>query len=58
MLPWRNWLARKTVNLEVGGSSPPGSVVLKYDFKLFKNAFIFQWQKARLVNVKPVFDSQ
>jgi hypothetical protein len=24
-LPWRNWLARLTVNQEVGGSSPPGS---------------------------------
>ena len=23
-LPWRNWLARSTVNREVGGSSPPG----------------------------------
>ena len=24
-LPWRNWLARSTVNRKVGGSSPPGS---------------------------------
>lgn len=24
--PWRNWLARLTVNQEVGGSSPPGDV--------------------------------
>ena len=22
--PWRNWLARSTVNRKVGGSSPPG----------------------------------
>ena len=29
MLPWRNWLARSTVNRKVGGSSPPGSVVLR-----------------------------
>ncbi len=27
-LPWRNWLARSTVNRKVGGSSPPGSGVL------------------------------
>ena len=25
VLPWRNWLARSTVNRKVGGSSPPGS---------------------------------
>ena len=25
MLPWRNWLARSTVNRKVGGSNPPGS---------------------------------
>ena len=25
LLPWRNWLARSTVNRKVGGSSPPGS---------------------------------
>ena len=24
MSPWRNWLARSTVNRKVGGSSPPG----------------------------------
>ena len=29
MLPWRNWLARSTVNRKVGGSSPPGSGVLR-----------------------------
>ena len=40
MLSWRNWLARKTVNLEVGGSSPPGSVVLKYDFYKLKFALV------------------
>ena len=28
-LPWRNWLARSTVNRKVGGSSPPGSGVLR-----------------------------
>ena len=26
MLPWRNWLARSTVNREVEGSNPSGSV--------------------------------
>lgn len=26
--PWRNWLARSTVNREVGGSSPPGGAYL------------------------------
>ena len=26
LLPWRNWLARSTVNREVEGSSPSGSV--------------------------------
>ena len=29
VLPWRNWLARSTVNRKVGGSSPSGSVVLR-----------------------------
>ena len=28
-LPWRNWLARSTVNRKVGGSSPPGCGVLR-----------------------------
>jgi hypothetical protein len=27
-LPWRNWLARLTVNQEVGSSSLPGSAFL------------------------------
>ena len=28
MLPWRNWLARSTVNRKIGGSSPPEDVLL------------------------------
>ena len=27
-IPWRNWLARPTVNREVAGSSPAGIVFL------------------------------
>ena len=36
-LPWRNWLARSTVNRKVGGSSPPGSddFYLKSSFRIF-----------------------
>ena len=33
MLPWRNWLARSTVNRKVGGSSPPGSGVLRKELE-------------------------
>ena len=32
VLPWRNWLARSTVNRKVGGSSPPGSDLLEQNF--------------------------
>ena len=32
-LPWRNWLARLTVNQEVGGSSPPGSASFYFSKK-------------------------
>ena len=28
--PWRNWLARSAVNRKVGGSSPPGGVILNF----------------------------
>ena len=35
-LPWRNWLARSAVNRKVGGSSPPGSGVLKRSLKTEK----------------------
>ena len=33
VLPWRNWLARSTVNRKVGGSSPPGSGVLRKELQ-------------------------
>ena len=36
VLPWRNWLARSTVNRKVGGSSPPGSE-LYYQKIQFRN---------------------
>ena len=34
-LPWRNWLARSTVNRKVGGSSPPGSETLFLGFAIY-----------------------
>ena len=37
MLPWRNWLARSTVNRKVGGSSPPEDD----NFFQFVSAFSF-----------------
>ena len=33
MLPWRNWLARSTVNRKVGGSNPPGSDLYENNMK-------------------------
>ncbi len=36
-LPWRNWLARSTVNRKVGGSSPPGSGLFLNYFSLLSN---------------------
>ena len=46
MLSWRNWLARKTVNLEVGGSSPPESVVLNMTINYYlKTPLYFSGKK-------------
>ena len=37
MSPWRNWLARSTVNRKVGGSSPPGDGCFFCPFLVFTN---------------------
>ena len=38
MLPWRNRLARTTVNRKVGGSSPPGSELIQFFFFTLMNS--------------------
>ena len=52
-LPWRNWLARSTVNRKVGGSSPPGSDVfwipVRFRIQIWNSKFLvdnseFIWQ--------------
>ena len=52
-LPWRNWLARSTVNRKVGGSSPPGSDVfwipVRFTIQIWNSKFLvdnseFIWQ--------------
>ena len=53
VLPWRNWLARSTVNRKVGGSSPPGSDVfwipVRFRIQIWNSKFLvdnseFIWQ--------------
>ena len=34
MVPWRNWLARSTVNREVAGSSPAGTEFFFITFRI------------------------
>ena len=52
-LPWRNWLARSTVNRKVGGSSPPGSeefcISVLFEIRMRNSKFLvdncaFIWQ--------------
>ena len=47
--PWRNWLARSTVNREVGGSSPPGGVDFCCDVLIAWFFFAFQDNSAEVM---------